>query len=1431
MTEERREQESGLGEQGDESREAGVSHEAEASPEPKAPVTRARPSRLRVWIRRVATAIGLVFLLIVLALLAGLTIDLGPTLRAAAEKAGSKYIQRPMHIGRLGIRLGRGDFLVEGLAIEGPTKTDHPTFTAKRIAVSLWWWTFFRTREVLIKSIDMSDWDMQIELKDGRDTMFKLPKGGGGKRSFTVTLESVHAYRGRFTYLDYSTWRTTSPNLEVIVERREGEYRGRANFSDGRVKIRDYEPFRSDMRCTFKLDGGKVHLNYIDLKTDGAQSVIAGDVDFGNWPEMLYRVRSHVQFPKMREIFFAREKFRLTGEGEFTGTFHLYKGGRDVEGDFASPLLLVNNFRFPDLAGHLRWLPDSFNVTKGSSRFHGGTAHFTYSIAPIGAPTPAIARFDASYENVDLANFTDYLGTKGLRLAGRASGRNLLEWPIGRFSELSGAGELNVRPPANAVLYTRASQPSLSVAGPPLAANAVPTVKAPGGVASYVGDVPDLGHVPLAGTLRYTYNRDWVDVLPSSVSTPATFIEFRGRTAYGERAAIDFYARSGDWQQSDNLLSAIITAFGSPTRTVMVGGYGEFTGRMLNSFRRPRIEGSFDGHDVRAFDVVWGRATGQVVVENGYVDVTSGVVTKGKAELRADGRFSLSTPRQDRGEEMNARVRLSQWPIPDLRHAFDLDAYPIDGRAGGEYHVYGAYRRPYGYGTLTVADGVAYNEPFERGVGALRLEGVGVRIDGIEIAKGGGAITGAAYLSWDGRYSFSAEGRRIPVEQLNALTFPQAPLSGIASFKVPNSNGAFASPRYRVEFAVADLFVGDEGIGTVNGAIDVRDQMMGLEKLEVSSPRLSVSGTGRISMAGGSDADLTFVVTDSVFDPYIRTLQPLLSPFTRATAGGTVRIVGPLSDPMRLLVDATVEQLHLSLFDYDLQNDGQLHLSFHNSVISLSGPASATSPRPPMRLVGKDTKLSLAGDINLGTEPYVDPRGSLLPGHSIGISAEGDANLGILQGVFRDIRSSGRASVQATITGPMDNPAVSGRATIADGRIRYASLPNSVDAITGAILLSAGVIRFGDARTPLTAQVGGGAVTFGGRIDLNGFTPTQWALTATGDNLHLRYPEGFNSTVDVDLALTGPYEQPTLKGTVNVTNALYAKTLDITPGLLVAAGAGTNAPAAPAASSATFPLRFDVHIIARSTLRVQSNLARMVASADLFLRGTYDHPVMLGRADVERGYANLAGKRYQVTHGAIEFRNPTRIEPDFDFETETRVRVPGQTFIVTLHLVGSLRQIRTIDVTSDPPLPTVDAWSLLFGDVRNASDLQNAELRRLQRPGTTQQQILTAQVEQLLFATATNNVNRVFERTFGLDSFQLTPSLFDAYQRLNPTAKLTIGKQISDRVYLTIASSLYAPQEDVIYVLQYDQSDRISWVLSRNEDKTYSLDVRVRHTF
>ena len=194
---------------------------------------------------------------------------------------------------------------------------------------------------------------------------------------------------------------------------------------------------------------------------------------------------------------------------------------------------------------------------------------------------------------------------------------------------------------------------------------------------------------------------------------------------------------------------------------------------------------------------------------------------KDGGEIVVNGRFSLGFPRRDKGEEINGRIRVTKWTAADFKHAFDIDDYDVEGMVSGEYHLYGPYQGPFGFGTLTIDNGVAYGEPFETASGSLRFEGNGVRIDGIQMRKSGGTAEGAAFVGWNGTYSFNATGRRIPLEGVKAMAYPQAPLTGLLEFNA-DGTGTFDVPRYQFRGRIRDLFVADEGVGEVTGRLDVR---------------------------------------------------------------------------------------------------------------------------------------------------------------------------------------------------------------------------------------------------------------------------------------------------------------------------------------------------------------------------------------------------------------------------------------------------------------------------------------------------------------------------------------------------------------------------------------------------------------------------------
>ena len=907
------------------------------------------------------------------------------------------------------------------------------------------------------------------------------------------------------------------------------------------------------------------------------------------------------------------------------------------------------------MKGKLGWFPNRFEVTDTTTGFYGGVADLKYSILSSGKPGhPSNAKFDAAWDNVDLAAFSDFLQMRGLRFSGRWSGHNLLEWPLGRFRERSGDGRSEVIPPAgvDVLAGTRASEFSSEP--------------------DQGGFHPGLGHLPIAGHVTYRYNSDLVEFSDGRFSTPATDVTFGGRTAWGDNSNIPFHVTSADLQESDRVLAGMMTAFGAPTNPITVGGSAEFSGVLTESIGRPRVEGNFVAENLRAFDVNWGSGEAGLVIQNSYTDVTAGRMQKDGGEIVVNGRFSLGFPRRDKGEEINGRIRVAGWTAADFKHAFDIDDYDVEGIVSGEYHLYGPYQGPFGFGTLTLDRGIAYGEPFETASGSLRFEGNGVRIDSIQMRKSGGTAEGAAFVGWNGTYSFNATGRRIPLESVKAMAYPQAPLTGFLEFNA-DGTGTFDVPRYQFRGRIRDLFVSDEGIGEVTGRLDVRGESMTVE-IEAASPRLAVSGTGRIDLTEAQDADITLRFTDTSLDPYARAFEPRISPFTTAVGSGTLRIIGQLANRERLVVDVMFDQLQLRTFDYPLRNAKPIRVLMHNNVARIDD----------MRFIGDGTELDVTGTMDMNA------------GRVAGL-ARGRANLGILQGFYRNIRSSGNAELTAQVSGSLDAPIILGRATIDNGRLRYFSLPHSLEQVNGTILFDSRNIRLDG----LTARVADGQVNFDGRIGLEGYAPADLALTASGRNMRLRYPEGVRSEIDADLSLTGRVTAPVLAGSVMVQSALWTTKFDTGGNLFdFGGGAGGGVPivAGAASTSNVPPVRLDVRVIAPGTLRIENNDATIVSSADLQFRGTYDRPIVFGRAEISRGEFIFEGRRYVVTRGTLDFVNPLRMEPVFDISAETQVRVPRQTYRVTLSATGTMQRLRPVFM-SDPPLPPIQVASLLLGDL------------------------------------------------------------------------------------------------------------------------------------
>src|SRR3954464_12289177 len=106
-------------------------------------------------VRYTGIALMLFVAILAAAIVGSITVDLGPAARRAAESQGSKYLDRPMRIGRLSIHLAPGKYVVEDMVIDGLHAGDRPFFTAKRIAVAMDWATAMQAKpEFLVTSVE-----------------------------------------------------------------------------------------------------------------------------------------------------------------------------------------------------------------------------------------------------------------------------------------------------------------------------------------------------------------------------------------------------------------------------------------------------------------------------------------------------------------------------------------------------------------------------------------------------------------------------------------------------------------------------------------------------------------------------------------------------------------------------------------------------------------------------------------------------------------------------------------------------------------------------------------------------------------------------------------------------------------------------------------------------------------------------------------------------------------------------------------------------------------------------------------------------------------------------------------------------------------------------------------------------------------------------
>ena len=890
------------------------------------------------------------------------------------------------------------------------------------------------------------------------------------------------------------------------------------------------------------------------------------------------------------------------------------------------------------------------------------------------------------------------------------------------------------------------------------------------------------GRTPLVGRLQWRAEAGVQYLESAELRTPATQTRLSGRIARDDRADIAVEADSTDLAQSDALGQRLRVALGNP-RAERLGfsGTGSFRGRWRGTVRNPVFEGRFSGPSVEYLGVRWGETEWTGVADGLRVRSQPLILRRPGGELRLEG--EMETGARGGHDALDVRVRFTRWPAADFVKAFEWDV-AADGLLSGEAQVSGRRSAPVGPVRITSASGRYYDVPYSDLEVDARLEGPITEVRAGRAGVGGGSVTFRGTVTDDDVYDGTATAADMDVgEMLPAVSGVRwgGRVSGTATLQGPLSR-----PRLRARVTSPRLFLGDEGVGALEAdLVGAGDGAVGVEA-RCRSPRVDLELRGTVGAEAPHAASLQVTARATSVDPFLRAVYPALPTAVGLVTSGNVDLSGPLDRPADLTADAALASVEVLLPEYPVHNRDPLRFTVDHGAIDVRN-------------------LHLAGE---GTDLAVEGRAVVVGEGALDLSVSGAADLRALSALIRPVRSRGSARVGMKVSGTRAHPRVEGQMDVEGGGLRVRGFPHGLEGLRGAVRFTEEAAHFSD----MTGTLGGGAVALEGQAAYAAGKPASFDVRTVGRGLVLHYPEGLRSVVDADLRLLGTTEQPWVTGTVDVKQAAWTRRYDLASELL------NTREQLEERVSLEEGLRYDVKVRAPGTLRIDNNLATLQARADLSLQGSYEQPVVLGRAEIERGRVYFQGNTYVIRRGTLDFSNPQKIDPLFDIEAESRIR----SYRVTLKINGTLERAYPT-LSSDPPLTAVQILNLLAGaDESDVASLATSQTRQANLAATGAATLAAGRIAEEV------GLERGAERLFGLNRFSIDPSLVKG-DVTNPSARISLGKRITPDVNVLYSIDLRGVQDPFLSV-EYTLSDRFSLSVSRADPGGYGFDLRLRQS-
>jgi len=905
-------------------------------------------------------------------------------------------------------------------------------------------------------------------------------------------------------------------------------------------------------------------------------------------------------------------------------------------------------------------------------------------------------------------------------------------------------------------------------------------------------DEVEPGHIPVSGDwqLRYRDASNLLEITQGEFETPTSRGSFTGRLAPKDTnldAKLDVGSLLA-WNDFIHALSG--DKPGSPEAAIRMDGALQWTGKIVGPSDGPEFSGHFRGERVRYDDIRLDTIDGDISYSPTHLVITRGHAVRGAMKADVDGQLVLTDWEFKPENEWSAELDLEKVPIQALQELARVE-YPVTGLITGQFHGRGTREEPMLTGLLDIADAEAYTVPFNRLRGQLTLMADEVRLANAELrffpagsekTGGAGIVTGTvAYQPKNGILSTDLVGASLPLANFRRIRANNLPFSGQISFRM-KTNGPVARPQAEGNFRVVDLAMGPEVIGSFEGDLNSDGREM---KLKLSSAMSAGAIGGDITLGLEDPNPIHGIVSikNINLDPFLVTALHLSKFSGHGTADGDIRVDGELQRAETVTVDANFTRLILTYGGVQLENAGPIHLTSTRDSLKIDTAA----------LRGTDTNASLSGSVQFTGR------------RTVAMKLNGSVDLGLLSGYIPDVDVRGHADIGASFEGTLDRPRIIGKVKLNSVSARSADFPTGLSNLTGELVFDANRLFFDN----VTGEAGGGVITLTGSANYSD-KPLRYDISAKTDRIRVRYPEGMSWQAGASLRLTGTMDGGLLTGKVQIQRLNLNEGLDSAGALFSSSSSG-----GPTGSTFLRNLQFDVEATSTPDSRMEWPGAHLEADANLRVRGTAEHPIILGHIHVLSGELYFHDSKYRVARGDLNFANPFRLDPVINVEATTTI----QQYEITLNFSGQASKMN-LSYRSDPPLPANDIITLLaMGQTSSEAAV---------RTGGTSQTGMGASA--LISEAISSQLGGRVERLFGITRFRVDPGLVGvgtSSSGQNAAARVTVEQQVTPTLTVTYVSNVSSTQQQVIQV-EYNVTRNISVVALRDQNGTFGVDIKFK---